>query len=203
MDPVDSCDGFGNAWTASKQARELVPIDPILVTALSTNVSDRQFVLETELLVCQFLSQRTKRLSFSKQNSYRRLLLHKLADYYELTHVVVGQHRDEIAFYKNLETEVVQPVSLGEQVELLDDAEGVEQGGEEEEVGFTRILVKKSERGLAGSTGRLVGAQSAGVRPGISIEERQAAYERARAEIFQDDVTDSVRQSRPDQTSSR
>ncbi|KAJ2662048.1 hypothetical protein IW148_003096 [Coemansia sp. RSA 1199] len=201
MDPVDSCDGFGNAWTTSKQVPELAPIDPILVTALSTNVSDRQFVLETELLVCQFLSQRTKRLSFSKQNSYRRLLLHKLADYYELTHVVVGQHRDEIAFYKNLEVAVL-PVSLGERVELLADAEGcAEQGGED--VGFTSILVKKSNPGdgLEGSVG-LAGAQSDG-RVGMSIEERQAAYERARAEIFQDDVTASVRQSRPDQTSSR
>ncbi|KAJ1856191.1 hypothetical protein GGH12_002671 [Coemansia sp. RSA 1822] len=200
MDPVDSCDGFSNAWTTSKQVPELAPIDPILVTALSTNVSDRQFVLETELLVCQFLSQRTKRLSFSKQNSYRRLLLHKLADYYELTHVVVGQHRDEIAFYKNLEVEVL-PVSLGERVELLADAEGCAEQGED--VGFTSILVKKSNPGdgLEGSVG-LAAAQSDG-RVGMSIEERQAAYERARAEIFQDDVTASVRQSRPDQTSSR
>ncbi|KAJ2501738.1 hypothetical protein GGH96_001702 [Coemansia sp. RSA 1972] len=199
MDPVDSRDGLSNAWKSTKQTPELAPIDPILVTALSTNVSDRQFVLETELLVCQFLSQRTKRLSFSKQNSYRRLLLHKLADYYELTHVVVGQNRDEIAFYKNLEVEVEVPVLLGKRVELLADAEGVEQG---EEAGFTSILVKKSEKGLEGLTGGLVGAQSDG-RAGLSIEERQAAYERARAEIFQDDVAGSVQQSRPDQMSSR
>ncbi|KAJ2354721.1 hypothetical protein GGF43_003101 [Coemansia sp. RSA 2618] len=191
---------------ATPATREATRIDPILTTALSTNVSDRQFVLETEQLVRQFLAQhQTRRLAFSAQNSYRRLLLHKLADYYQLTHVVVGAKRNEIAFYKKSEEDegvyLQLPRELGVCVVMAADcAEGeqsVDAAGEE--VGFTHILVKRNNREKGECPNELGardpsrgGARQGGV-PEKSIEERQAEYERARAEIFQDPEQSTLR----------
>ncbi|KAJ2846256.1 hypothetical protein IWW36_004438 [Coemansia brasiliensis] len=189
-------------------------VDPILFKALSSNAQDRQFVLEAEQLVWQFLGQtRHKRLPLSKQNSYRRLLLHKLGEYYELNHVVVGKQRDEIAFYKKEATTVERvlelPEPLDKRVPLVVTDEEVENEQVEEEppqtgdsaVSFTHILVKKPRDLGCVKSGRETNAgpheeeQQQGKQTpmssqsGKSIEQRQAEYERTRAEIFQQDDT--------------
>ncbi|KAJ2449327.1 hypothetical protein EV183_004958 [Coemansia sp. RSA 2336] len=177
------------------------PVDPILYKALSTNAQDRQFVLDAEQQVWQFLGQtRHKRLPLSKQNSYRRLLLHKLGEYYELNHVVVGKQRDEIAFYKKeavVERVLELPKPLETKVPLVMDEEEEEEQIEEEPqtgdstVSFTHILVKRPrdfvKAGREINAGHEEEPHEDGKQSSKTIEQRQAEYERARAEIFQDD----------------
>ncbi|KAJ2629746.1 hypothetical protein H4R22_003135 [Coemansia sp. RSA 1290] len=177
------------------------PVDPILYKALSTNAQDRQFVLEAEQLVWQFLGQtRHKRLPLSKQNSYRRLLLHKLGEYYELNHVVVGKQRDEIAFYKKdavVEKVLELPEPLDKRVPLVvEDVENEQVEEKEPQTGdsavsFTHILVKKPrdfvKAGRELNAGHEEEPHEDGKQSSKTIEQRQAEYERARAEIFQDD----------------
>ncbi|KAJ1845199.1 hypothetical protein LPJ70_002612 [Coemansia sp. RSA 2708] len=182
-----------------------VPVDPILATALRSSPDDRQFILEAERLVWQFLAHpRTKRLALPKQNSYRRLLLHKLAEYYALNHVVVGRQRDEIAFYKRTEPDTLElPVPLDARVPLVHaDVEEPEPEPEpctaDSSVSFTHILVKRPQAGgasddVCGEAAHMDTAPlRAAAKPGKSIEERQAEYERTRAAIFREDTAEPI-----------
>ncbi|KAJ2076480.1 hypothetical protein H4R24_005672 [Coemansia sp. RSA 988] len=159
-----------------------------------------------------------RRLLLPKQNSYRRLLLHKLAEYYNLVHVVVGKRRDEIALYKKTSTDTpgaedtLEP--LGKRVPLeMDETEDVNNVADDSTggAGFTHILLKKPQ-GAAESDVAVVGDAEHDERDlpdvnlqnttgtierrlqpedgvkGKTIEQRQAEYERARAEIFQDNT---------------
>ncbi|KAJ2805433.1 hypothetical protein H4R20_002096 [Coemansia guatemalensis] len=160
-----------------------------------------------------------RRLLLPKQNSYRRLLLHKLADYYNLVHVVVGKQRDEIAFYKKTTADAPctedAPEPLGKRVPLEMDHAEDESDTVDDSVGagFTHILLKKPRSAAESDIALVEGPAERNVRDprdfnlqntanaaerclqeavgikGKSIEQRQAEYERARAEIFQDNAT--------------
>ncbi|KAJ2697851.1 hypothetical protein H4218_003674 [Coemansia sp. IMI 209128] len=202
--------------------------DKILIDALCKS-TDRAFLLDIEQQVIDFIDNpKLPRLSYPKQNSYRRLLLHKLADYYSLSHVVAGRYRDEIVYYrKPNQSGDCLPELLGVVVpveRVVEEGEGEVECRENELTGasgFTRILVKRrgpsegSEAKKGGAVDAAVGAMesSVGVQTGAlvsateidacseklaglgvagrakTIEQRQAEYERARAEIFQDEET--------------
>ncbi|KAJ2158991.1 hypothetical protein GGF46_003359 [Coemansia sp. RSA 552] len=157
-------------------------VDPVLRTALGRE-ADRGFVVEIEELARDFLLNTTalRRLHFPRQNSYRRLLLHKLADYYSLVHVVVGRQKDEVAFYRP-DQEVALPPSLDSCVPMADPLE--------DPVSFTHMLVRKPRPEDPGTripqAPRVPPAEMQ--RAGKSVAQRQAEYERARAAIFQDQV---------------
>ncbi|KAJ2488026.1 hypothetical protein IWW37_005017 [Coemansia sp. RSA 2050] len=236
------------AMTVLQRAKPPSPIlstaaDQILIDALCKS-TDRAFLLDIEQQVIDFIdSPKLPRLSYPKQNSYRRLLLHKLADYYSLSHVVAGRYRDEIVFYRKpnqsgecLPELLATVVPVGRVVADENEGEMECRGGEAElavpvaSPGFTKILVKKrgpaecvdlKKRGPVNSplspdtvvygpvdssplVEDLVGALSSSTDVdaccdklaglGVAgrtktIEQRQAEYERARAEIFQDDET--------------
>ncbi|KAJ2741717.1 hypothetical protein GGI20_004991 [Coemansia sp. BCRC 34301] len=232
----------------------VVVADQILQDALCKS-SDRAFLLDVEQQIIGFVDNtRIPRLSFPKQNSYRRLLLHKLADYYALSHVVAGRYRDEVVFYRkqnqnSLEwgavclPELLSAVVPPEYV-VADDAPVSGECDLDDSAGlaspvtpsFTKILVKKRDpadgadskrrasRAAAaaaaaaaptsladGGAGSVEDAATAAAAATASmpssgvgvcceklaavsvggrtktIEQRQAEYERARAEIFQDD----------------
>ncbi|KAI7822310.1 single-stranded nucleic acid binding R3H [Kickxella alabastrina] len=170
---------------------KLVTVDPILATALSQNQGDRDFVLQFEQQVSQFILQPSqRRLLLSKQNSYRRLLLHKLGDHYDLIHVVVGRGKDEMAFYKKDGVEMVPLESSlgnlvayegGQQDMAAEDERESGEAGEADRVSFTKILVKSD-----GGRSKVKVALKHSAGSTVSIEQRQAEYERTRAEIFQD-----------------
>ncbi|PIA18573.1 hypothetical protein COEREDRAFT_85052 [Coemansia reversa NRRL 1564] len=181
-------------------------VDPILANALGSNESDRHFVLDSEQLVWDFLEHSQQRkLLLPKQNSYRRLLLHKLADYYNLTHVVVGKQRDEVVFYKRTPIDILAeniPEPLGKKVPFEIDHNNIDNTT----AGFTHILLKKPRNTESSSMDdaeiniqNVMLQNTVAVRclretvgKGKSIEERQAEYERARAEIFQDNSTTDI-----------
>ncbi|KAJ2656261.1 hypothetical protein IWW48_005126 [Coemansia sp. RSA 1200] len=175
-----------------------VMLDEILDVALRQNAQDRQFILETESAVIEFLQQPlSRRLAFPRQNSYRRLLLHRVGEYYGVNHVVVGKGRDEMAFYKKTQPQhgedsavpdTTLPVPLALHVPYLDPPvnEGVGGGDEaqQQQQGFTRILAKKDvvpQNGDGNGEGAQPEAQSID-----SARQRKDEYARARAEIFQE-----------------
>ncbi|KAJ2840975.1 hypothetical protein J3B02_006116 [Coemansia erecta] len=168
-------------------------IDPNLVSALSKHQHNRDFIIQAEHQTREFLKQtQHRRLLFPKQkNSFKRLLLHKLADYYSLTHVVVGRDKDEIAFYKKDQEEEGSGDLVGWLGDLVAFEPECSEDGESgcAAGGFTRILVKeRRQHGASEGLERadLKKAANGGGCAVSSIEQRQAEYERTRAEIFQD-----------------
>ncbi|KAJ2514357.1 R3H domain-containing protein 2 [Coemansia sp. RSA 2049] len=176
-----------------------VMLDEILDVALRQNAQDRQFILETESAVIEFLQQPlSRRLAFPRQNSYRRLLLHRVGEYYGVNHVVVGKGRDEMAFYKKTQPQhgedpavldTTLPVPLALCVLYLDPPvnEGVGGGDEaqqQQQQGFTRILAKKDTVPRNGD-GNVEGAHPE-AQSIDSARQRKDEYARARAEIFQE-----------------
>ncbi|KAJ2911013.1 hypothetical protein GGI21_000262 [Coemansia aciculifera] len=254
--------------------------DQILLDALCKS-TDRAFLLDVEQQIIDFVDNlKQPRLSFPKQNSYRRLLLHKLADYYTLSHVVAGRYRDEIVFYRRQtpvnsasEWSISLPELLSTVVPpecvVIDDAvasspappacaadndlDELDSAAVSSPVttGFTKILVKKRNpadgadsrrRTSAIADTNAVAASSSGLKAndtniaedtiqtkttaplsasslsaGVdacceklaaasvgggrtkTIEQRQAEYERARAEIFQDDDEEAIPMPSPAQ----
>ncbi|KAJ1988495.1 hypothetical protein GGI26_005566 [Coemansia sp. RSA 1358] len=182
-------------------------VDEILYVALSKSTEDRQFLLETEATVLEFMQQtKSRRLLFPRQNAYRRLLLHRLADYYDLTHVVVGKQRDDIAYYKKEDV-----AGSGGAVMLLGDRVPLDADACEQQQPGVRILTKKKQQQQQQEQSQQQQeqqqqqqeqeqpAQDAGAcrvatdqRKTKTIEERQAEYERARAEIFQENTNGSA-----------
>ncbi|KAJ2806796.1 hypothetical protein H4S07_003721 [Coemansia furcata] len=180
----------------------LVAADQIVLDALCKS-ADRAFLLDVEQQILDFIDNpRIPRLSYPKQNAYRRLLLHKLADYYSLSHVVAGRSRDEIVFYRKQESLSALPLLLASVV----PAECVEEEEEQDEAcdegaspvpGFTRILVKKpvKREGARPASPVAVCLSPDADRQGgraKTIEERQAEYERTRAAIFQDECPPAI-----------
>ncbi|KAJ2066404.1 hypothetical protein GGI03_000894 [Coemansia sp. RSA 2337] len=213
--------------------------DQIVLDALCKS-TDRAFLLDVEQQILDFVDNtRLPRLSYPKQNSYRRLLLHKLADYYSLSHVVAGRYRDEIVFYRKQGESDSLPELLATVVPpecvVADDNDCDAENRSNDDIvaspaapGFTKILVKKrSPNGSAdlkktsGNSAQPVDSVVAACRVNSSpvveestahltgvdaccdklaavgiagrtktIEQRQAEYERARAEIFQDESSE-------------
>ncbi|KAJ2834574.1 hypothetical protein GGI24_000314 [Coemansia furcata] len=180
-----------------------VTADQIVLDALCKS-ADRAFLLDVEQQILNFIDNaRIPRLSYPKQNAYRRLLLHRLADYYSLSHVVAGRYKDGIVFYRKQGLSSPLPLLLASVV----PAECVKEEEEEEEEacdegasavpGFTRILVKKPAKreGARPACPVAVCLSPDADRQGgraKTIEERQAEYERARAAIFQDECPPSA-----------
>ncbi|KAJ2840584.1 hypothetical protein FBU31_000296 [Coemansia sp. 'formosensis'] len=181
-----------------------VTADQIVLDALCKS-ADRAFLLDVEQQILDFIDNpRVPRLSYPKQNAYRRLLLHKLADYYSLSHVVAGRSRDEIVFYRKQESSAALPLLLASLVpaecveEEEEDVEACDEGASAAVPGFTRILVKKPLKREGARPASPVAvclspdAEKLGGGRAKTIEERQAEYERTRAAIFQDECPSAI-----------
>ncbi|KAJ3204936.1 cAMP-regulated phosphoprotein 21 [Clydaea vesicula] len=187
-----------------------VSVDPetgIDIFLLSTvkNQKDRLFVLKIDLdLEAYALDSSRTKMEFPGMNSYQRLIIHRIAHLYGMAHVVDANRR-AVIIYKTTETRV--PSTLLRNIPMDEEPKDSKRQNSNDSNSNTSY---SSPKILPNSNVRIMQRGQRNNRPnhnqypnrantnhrtnnGKSIEEREAAYNELRAEIFQDD--DSSNQS--------
>ncbi|KAG0086480.1 R3H domain-containing protein 1 [Podila epicladia] len=148
--------------------------DEFLITALK-NRNDRIFLLKLELEFTNFINnQSQEQLDFPSLNSYYRMVIHRVANYFKLTRVVDPVHKT-IIMYKTDES-AIPALRFSD---LMEEEE-------EQIVKPMKVLKRTPNRPSAGAVTPDGSVESD--RRTISIKEREEAYAKARARIFQEDV---------------
>ncbi|CAJ0634914.1 2187_t:CDS:2, partial [Entrophospora sp. SA101] len=118
------------------------------------------------------------RLEFPPMNSYQRLIIHRVAQYFKLSHVVDASGK-AVVLYKSPET----------QIPILRFSDLLEQDDEEKPEKSVKIMKRQQTYPLTQQQRALMNDPDSiyeGERKILSIEEREAAYLKARARIFKD-----------------
>ncbi|CAG8536353.1 8836_t:CDS:2 [Cetraspora pellucida] len=150
-------------------------LDGFLLAALK-NPKDRLFLLKLDREMERFINEKNHtRLEFPPMNSYQRLIVHRVAQYFKLSHVVDSSGK-AVVLYKSSDT----------QIPILRFSDLLEQ---EEEKPEKSVKIMRRQQINAQSQLRSTGdsdSNSEGERKILTIEEREAAYQKARARIFKD-----------------
>ncbi|KAF9898704.1 R3H domain-containing protein 1, partial [Lobosporangium transversale] len=150
-------------------------LDEFLVNALK-NRQDRIFLLKLDREFCSFLNNPSQeQLEFPSLNSYYRMVIHRVANYFKITRAVDPQNR-KIILYKT-EQSAIPPLRFSDLVE------------EEEEQPIKQMKLLKRNPNRPASGTPTPEASTEPDRKTISIKEREEAYARARARIFQEDAS--------------
>ncbi|KNC96694.1 uncharacterized protein SPPG_07906 [Spizellomyces punctatus DAOM BR117] len=166
-------------------------VDPLLLTAVRSS-KDRLFVLKLDQRCDEFLKDASQtRLEFPQMNSYQRLIVHRVAQYFKLVHVADSARR-AVVLYKNADSET--PCLRLCDIPL--DASTASQSA----VSSIRIMQRHSHHHnhshnrASRHSSTDSGSEGANGPSGAfkSIEEREAAYQAARARIFQEDSESDV-----------
>ncbi|KAF9217341.1 R3H domain-containing protein 1 [Podila verticillata] len=148
--------------------------DEFLITALK-NRNDRIFLLKLELEFTNFINnQSQEQLDFPSLNSYYRMVIHRVANYFKLTRVVDPIHKT-IIMYKT-DQSAIPALRFSD---LMEEEE-------EQVVRPMKVLKRTPNRPSAGAFTADGSAESD--RRTVSIKEREEAYAKARARIFQEDA---------------
>ncbi|KAI1318257.1 R3H domain-containing protein 2 [Mortierella claussenii] len=149
-------------------------LDEFLVNALK-NRQDRIFLLKLDREFCSFLNNpNQEQLEFPSLNSYYRMVIHRVANYFKITRVVDPQQKKIILF--KTEQSAIPALRFSDLVEEE----------QEQPVKPMKLLKRNPNRPSSGvSTPE---GSSEPDRKTISIKEREEAYAKARARIFQEDV---------------
>ncbi|GAB5586586.1 hypothetical protein Unana1_01486 [Umbelopsis nana] len=167
-------------------------LDAVILAALR-KPQDRLFLLKLDLEFESFINNPQRvRLDFPQMNSYQRLIVHRVATYFKLTHLFDPVRRS-IYLCKNVSTEI-PAVRFADLIER-----------EEEPVVSTpkfQIMRRlSSDRGhrkgdvSPADSNQSSDSKSAMDRKQMTLEERKVAYEEARARIFQDFESNSAETS--------
>lgn len=175
------------ALTNAKSNFSHLTVDAHLLTALTSSPKDRLFILQTESRILSLLRRHRpsteSTLHFQDLNSYYRMLVHRVVRFYGLERTADSVGRS-VTVYKPQSTYVRPLVKL---FELLEPASAVPPeegagGSEESSAGASKAKFTIMKRN-AGESG-LVRATRA-EKPSKTLEERERAYEEARARIFE------------------
>ncbi|KAF9428746.1 R3H domain-containing protein 1, partial [Podila epigama] len=148
--------------------------DEFLITALK-NRNDRIFLLKLELEFTNFINNQSQdQLDFPSLNSYYRMVIHRVANYFKLTRVVDPLHKT-IIMYKT-DQSAIPALRFSD---LMEEEE-------EQTIKPMKLLKRAPTNPPAGASP--TDSSSEPDRRTISIKEREEAYARARARIFQEDV---------------
>lgn len=191
-------------FSIEMSAVEQAPLDDIVKTAL-WNPKNRPFMLQTDLDIEAFLKDKSRhRFQFAPLNSYYRLVMHRMAPYYNLAHVVDSK-RGVVILYKNADSRL--PNILLRDIPAPDadapiqpstaDNNSLSQNGEQPAAAAARPFVNRQMKIMQRHNvirERPMRSDTADSKRGqlLSLEEKEAAYMRARAEIFQGHVEDST-----------
>ncbi|CAG8541257.1 10788_t:CDS:2, partial [Diversispora eburnea] len=148
-------------------------LDGFLLAALK-NPKDRLFLLKLDREMERFINDNHTRLEFPPMNSYQRLIVHRVAQYFKLSHVVDNSGK-AVILYKSPET----------LIPTLRFSDLLEQEEEKPEKSVKIMRRQQTNLQLLRSTGDS-DSNSEGERRILTIEEREAAYQKARARIFKD-----------------
>jgi hypothetical protein len=188
----------------SQPDKEVLPLylDGILMQALLQNPTDRGFILSAESqLLADLLTKEA--IEFPQLNSYYRMMLHRIARYYDLSHFYNNKEKEKVVL-KAKESERKTPVfTLRELVEPEVLAEEETKKGKTkkpdserppEEEPATAATVKKFKIMKRPSSKDSDDARSKSHlqdKPQKSVQEKEAEYERARTRLFADLPSDS------------
>nr|CAG8562628.1 6268_t:CDS:2 [Entrophospora candida] len=153
-------------------------LDGFLLAALRSP-KDRMFLLKLDQEMERFIDDESRsRLEFPPMNSYQRLIIHRVAQYFKLSHVVDASGK-AVILYKSPET----------QIPILRFSDLLEQDEEEKPEKSVKIMKRQQTYPLTKQQRALMNDPDSiyeGERKILSIEEREAAYLKARARIFKD-----------------
>ncbi|KAF9572253.1 R3H domain-containing protein 1 [Mortierella alpina] len=149
-------------------------LDEFLVSALK-NRQDRIFLLKLDRELCSFINNPNQdRLEFPSMNSYYRMVIHRVANYFKITRMVDPMQKT-IVLYKT-DQSAIPALRFSDLVEEE----------EEQPVKHMKLLKRNPDRLFNGSSNSDGSAEPD--RKPLSIKEREEAYAKARARIFQEDV---------------
>ncbi|CAH1757448.1 11896_t:CDS:10, partial [Entrophospora sp. SA101] len=149
-------------------------LDGFLLAALKSP-KDRLFLLKLDQEMERFIiDENRSRLEFPPMNSYQRLIIHRVAQYFKLSHVVDTSGK-AVVLYKSIET----------QIPILRFSDLLEQEDDEKPEKSVKIMRRQQQRSINPNDPDNNNCE-AGERKILSIEEREAAYLKARARIFKD-----------------
>ncbi|KAF9941800.1 R3H domain-containing protein 1 [Mortierella alpina] len=149
-------------------------LDEFLVNALK-NRQDRIFLLKLDRELCSFINNPGQdKLEFPSMNSYYRMVIHRVANYFKITRMVDPMQKT-IVLYKT-EQSAIPALRFSDLVEEE----------EEQPVKHMKLLKRNPDRLFNGSSASDGSAEPD--RKPLSIKEREEAYAKARARIFQEDV---------------
>ncbi|KAF9960766.1 R3H domain-containing protein 1 [Mortierella alpina] len=149
-------------------------LDEFLVNALK-NRQDRIFLLKLDRELCSFINNPSQeKLEFPSMNSYYRMVIHRVANYFKITRMVDPMQKT-IVLYKT-EQSAIPALRFSDLVEEE----------EEQPVKHMKLLKRNPDRLFNGSSTSDGSAEPD--RKPLSIKEREEAYAKARARIFQEDV---------------
>ncbi|KAF9324791.1 R3H domain-containing protein 1 [Linnemannia elongata] len=148
-------------------------LDEFLVNALK-NRQERIFLLKLDREFCNFINNPSQpQLEFPTLNGYYRMMVHKVANYFKLTRIVDPSQK--IILFKT-ESSAIPPLRISDLAEEED----------EQPVKMMKVLKRNPGRPSSGSA--TPDGSSEPERKPMSIKEREEAYAKARARIFQEDV---------------
>eukprot|EP01114_Cavostelium_apophysatum_P017608 TRINITY_DN5280_c0_g2_i1.p1 TRINITY_DN5280_c0_g2~~TRINITY_DN5280_c0_g2_i1.p1 ORF type:complete len:806 (+),score=200.72 TRINITY_DN5280_c0_g2_i1:286-2703(+) len=188
---------LGGQETASLAESEF-QLDQFLLTALA-NPRDRLTILKLDHELEKFMKDpRRNRADFPPMSSYHRLIVHRVAQYFKLDHIVVDLEggKRAVALLKSPEsrTPVLRFADLVEQ-----QVEGNETANKN-----VKIMRRSAEGPQTGGFGgdyksKRSNSASGGSAKDRSIEEREQEYARARARIFGHDLPPDGSQPSPEE----
>ncbi|KAF9184496.1 hypothetical protein BGZ50_003638 [Haplosporangium sp. Z 11] len=148
-------------------------LDEFLVNALK-NRQDRIFLLKLDREFCNFINNpNQEQLEFPSLNSYYRMVIHRVANYFKIIRHV-EPHQKKIILFKT-EHSAIPALRFSDLVE------------EEEEQPIKPMILLKRNTDRT-SSGVSTPEAPEPDRKTMTIKEREEAYARARARIFQEDV---------------
>ncbi|KAJ3173724.1 hypothetical protein HDU88_002813 [Geranomyces variabilis] len=159
-------------------------LDEMLLTAVQST-KDRLFVLKLDNQCENFLKDESQtRLAFPHMNSYQRLIIHRIAVHFGLIHVA-DPARKGVVLFKSPESAI--PTLRLYDIPLSEVA------SDQTPVQSIKIMQRHHHHGGRGSRHSSTDSGSEGGAGGPkTIEEREAAYQAARARIFQEDAESDV-----------
>ncbi|KAI8906103.1 hypothetical protein DFJ77DRAFT_203003 [Powellomyces hirtus] len=160
-------------------------LDAILVTAVQS-MKDRLFVLKLDNQCESFIKdERQTRLEFPHMNSYQRLIIHRIAVHFNLVHVA-DSARKAVILYKTTESAIPEA--------RLADIALNETAVAPAPMPSIKIMQRHQHHHGRGSRHSSTdsGSESGTGGGPKTIEEREAAYQAARARIFQEDAESDV-----------
>ncbi|KAF9136183.1 R3H domain-containing protein 1 [Mortierella sp. 14UC] len=148
-------------------------LDEFLVNALKSR-QERLFLLKLDREFCSFINNPSQpQLEFPTLNGYYRMMVHKVANYFKLTRIVDASQK--IILFKS-ETSAIPPLRISDLAEEED----------EQPVKMMKVLKRNPGRPSSGSA--TPDGSSEPERKPMSIKEREEAYAKARARIFQEEA---------------
>ncbi|KAJ9075028.1 hypothetical protein DSO57_1000312 [Entomophthora muscae] len=159
-------------------------IDSFLLTAIKIP-KDKIFILKLDKELEVFINDESRsKLVFPQMNSYQRRVVHRVADYFNLSHSL-DSDKKAIVLRKNERTEI--PVlRMSDLIEVEED---------NPKISLKIMQRNNSNDGLRNSKNG--GKHNSGNdRYKLSLEEREAIYQQARARIFNDNSSTSSTETR-------